>query len=340
MLAHMNIDWGSLKEREARVHTAVDLVRWWHRHKKGKGVRTVDEWRRDLLHYFVPAFSALGDPSEITYEHAQHWVDVGLRKVKSERTGRPLSPRRIRNIVNMTRSMFTDARKKGALVCESNPFTDLELPRNEDRDPEWREGAAFTTDEIATILSSDKIPTPWRVVYAIQAIGLREGEGIQIQWKDVRLADRKIVVSQAVHAGVLGPTKTRATYEYVIHEAVVPILLEWKTDGWAAEHGRLPADEDLVTPRRDEETGELVFRRGDYTCKRFQFHLKKLGLRKRRLHDLRAAFSTLTKADGAPDYVIEAILHPKQYVSTIAGMYTRVPWNLKVESVNKWRLVL
>jgi len=70
--------------------------------------------------------------------------------------------------------------------------------------------------------------------------------------------------------------------------------------------------------------------------RRFHRDLKRLGLRRRRQHDLRRTFVSLSLADGARKDVLRWITHGP--TGDIMDLYTTLPWSSLCAEVRKLRV--
>jgi integrase len=75
-------------------------------------------------------------------------------------------------------------------------------------------------------------------------------------------------------------------------------------------------------PHHPERLGE--HRRVCRARRRFHEDLARLGLRKRRVHDLRRTFISLALADGARNDVLRWVTHGPD--GDIVDLYTTLPW--------------
>jgi len=127
-----------------------------------------------------------------------------------------------------------------------------------------------------------------------------------------------------------------------VHLILAALLAEWKLQGWPAAFGRSPGPDDLVAPvtpegkrkGRKREPGSMRDR--NYSWKRAQKDLDKLGLRRRRVHDLRRTGITLARGDGADRDILRRGTHapPKD----VMELYTTVEWAKLCAEVAKLRL--
>jgi integrase len=84
--------------------------------------------------------------------------------------------------------------------------------------------------DVARLIGKLKeLDPPTSVAYAIGALaGLRTGEIIGLQWRDVDLERRVIHVRRQVRHGKLGPLKDGDEREVGIQEALLPIVTAWR----------------------------------------------------------------------------------------------------------------
>ena len=101
--------------------------------------------------------------------------------------------------------------------------------------------------------------------------------------------------------------------------------------------GRARTNDDLIVPARPEWTEE-PYRNVNRALRRFHEDLARLGLRRRRQHDLRRTFVTIARSDGARKDVLEHISHGPR--GDIMDMYTTLPWTVLCEEVAKLRISL
>ncbi len=101
--------------------------------------------------------------------------------------------------------------------------------------------------------------------------------------------------------------------------------------------GRVPTPDDLVVPvvnRARMRTGTML--KADLVWRDCQEDLDALGLRRRRVHDLRRAMISLARADGARKDLLEAITHAQR--GDIVDVYTEFPWAALCDEVAKLRV--
>jgi integrase len=130
-------------------------------------------------------------------------------------------------------------------------------------------------------------------------------------------------------------TKTGATRAVPVHPTLAKILAAWQIGGWARMLGQPTGGglDDLLIPSR-----RGIERSTSHGLKRFHEDLERVGLRPRRLHDLRRTFISLCRDDGASRDVLRWVTHapPKEAFDT----YTTFAWATVCAEVGKLRVEL
>ena len=275
-----------------------------------------------------------------------------IRTTPSRETGEPLSPRTVHNVYGVLALVLRDAVLAGVIDHAPAALDERHLGRKVDRDPEWRDLAIFTRDEVQAMISSLKIPVDRRVVYAIELLaGTRPSEAAALRWRNYDAAKRPLGELRVAHSysakldRVKG-TKTDAVKHVPVHPTLAAILAEWKLHGWAAMMGREPTPDDLIVPlppadaeARTTKTGE-PFRPDYYSRRRWvEEDLPALGWRHRRHYDTRATFITLALEDGADREIIEARVTHTRPNRTAFDMYNRgLQWERTCSEVAKLKI--
>ena len=308
----------------ARAETVAEFVDRWL--KSRKHISTVKDEESRLKLHVLPYIGSM----PIADVRPRHIRDLmlklrdktkapgkGHRRVKAEK----LAPRTIRHVFATLHRMF-----KSAIIEElidSNPVMVEKnvLPKNVDKDPEWRATAVFERRELETLISDERIPFVRRVIYAIEGLaGLRHGEMAGLRWKAYHPQIEplgKLVVSRSYERD---GTKTQITREVPVHPVLARVLAEWKLSGWSKTFERMPKDDDLIVPSEAFTPRLPGNHRED-----FLGDLEAVGLRSRRGHDLRRTFITLAQVDGAQRDILKAITHGAA-PSDIMSLYTTWPW--------------
>lgn len=262
-----------------------------------------------------------------------------LVRALAARDEEALAPRTVRNVYGVLHTMFHDAQVEELVDANPCVLKRDDLPKKVDKDPAWRPTAIFVREEVEALISDERIPHDRRVVYAILALaGLRFGECAALTWGayDVTLSPLgKLIVASAysVKKKAVKSVKTERPREVPAHPTLAKILAEWKLSGWQQLMERPPRPDDQIVPSR---LG--AHRSVNHALKRFKEDCDRIGLRKRRLHDLRRTFITLARTDGARKDVLEVVTHGSR--GDIVDVYSSLPWSLLCEEVGKLQVAV
>jgi integrase len=228
----------------------------------------------------------------------------------------------------------------GAAVREElilgNPCTlrsaDGELPKDVDADPRWRAKAVYARGELEQLISDDRIPLKRRVLYALYGVGgMRKGEGVARSWDDYD-ATLEPLGRLSVHSQWDGRRlKTDHPRDVPVHPVLAALLAEWKLV-YERECCAKPTGEALICPNA---LGRPFSEKSIW--EHLQLDLERLGMRPRRVHDLRRTFISLARADGAGD-LLRWVTHGP--TSSVFDAYTTPPWPALCEQVSKLRIEL
>jgi len=333
-----------LQRIEARIEAGVELgeaedgpltvaryAEHWAKERKAAGVSTaLDDAARLRLH-------VLAHLGKLRLEEVRPKQIRDL--IKHLRQNSELAPRSVRHVYAALRLLFRHAvvdELIGQSPCVLKPN---DLPKLVDKDPAWRVGAVFTRNELELLLSEDRIPWDRRMMYALMGLaGLRFGEASSLRWRSYDpslkpLGRLHIVTSYNTRARREKATKTEQPRLVPVHPLLARLLAEWKLGDWQVLMQRAPTPEDLIVPSRLKRN-----RSKNQGITKLHDDLERIGLRRRRQHDLRRTFISLARADGARKDVLEHITHGRP--GGIMDLYTELPWALLCEEVAKLRVEL
>jgi integrase len=238
---------------------------------------------------------------------------------KQTRYKRPMAPRTVGHVYSTLKVMLIEAQIDG--VVSGAPWTVLssDLPKQRDRDPDWREGALFTQAECEKLIRDELVPEDRRVIYALLWLtGMRWGEAAAFRWSDydpiIRPLGRiRVARSYSTARATVGTTKTGTVRLVPVHPTLAAVLARWR----------------LAHPTVDENALVIpdaggASRRADRGWQLFHRDLKALGIRLRRLHDLRRTFVTMARSNGAPADHVRWVVHGPS--GTVLDGYTSTPW--------------
>jgi len=255
--------------------------------------------------------------------------DLGTEK--SERTGKPLSPRTIRYVHTVLRRALADAVKWNRLA--RNPADLATAPSA--KAAKAPKPATWTAAELRCFLDSvrDERLYPLWLLYA--TTGLRRGEALGLRWRDLELDAATIAVANArVSVGretVDSPPKSGRGRAVKLDPATVAAL---------RAHRKHQAAEQLAYGPGYEQSGYLfTWEDGrplhpDYVSKSFQDAVEPLSVARIRLHDLRHTWASLALQAGVnPKVVSERLGHAT--VSFTLDVYSHVMPGLQEDAAAK-----
>lgn len=218
-----------------------------------------------------------------------HEVDTAVitRVVKLLLSKHDLAPNTVANALRMLSSFYSDLIEEGR--AEVNPVRMLpkktrKLVKRAHVDEAFVEKLAGVARLIGKLKELDP---PTSVAYAIGALaGLRTGEIIGLEWRDVDLERRVIHVRRQVRHGKLGPLKDGDEREVGIQGALLPIVTAWRL--------RTGAQGQLFRPAHPERGG---------TKKTPSQHLASRTLTKHLQAALKALKMVDKRSDGQDSYL-------------------------------------
>lgn len=309
--------------------TVAEFAKRWNADRKRRRLLSADRDMERIGHLLEKMGPMrVGD---VKRKHVRDAVTAMMRR-DSDR-GKPYAPGSIRLSYAVLAAMFGEAvRTELILVNPCNlRAASGEMPKNTDANPAWRAGAIFTRAEIQQLISDKRLPEVRRVLWAlIFFTGMRLGEAAARTWADydpvAEPLGRLVVATQ--HEG--RRLKTDRPREVPVHVELARLLAAWKLEGYARAYGKRPQPDDLITRHRLGGRWTL-----NSVWKALQADLETLGLRARRVHDLRRTFISLARADGASE-LLKWVTHGPG--STVFDSYTSPPWSALCAQVSVLRV--
>jgi len=277
-----------------------------HLTMKGRKASTIGDVRGHLRHWLRPHFAGRVVES-ITRDDIKALVVVmiaGKRPSGLERD-KPPSPKTIRNVVGNLSAMLRYAEREG--WRQGNPADGVDLPEQRSSDEiRWLE------PEEVRVLAEHAIDSPYqhldRVLYVVAAMtGLRQGELVELRWRDLDWTAGAIRVRRSFTRKALGTPKSRRSSRSVPMADDVAAALE--------QLSRLVDDgpDDLVFPH-PMTGGHLA---SPQMLRRMRKALGAAGLEEsHRFHDLRHTFGTQMAAQGVPMRVLQEWMGHRDIATT------------------------
>jgi integrase len=278
------------------LYVAEWLKHWLHQVIRGRVEETTwhKSYRPAIEDYAMPFFARIRLP-ELTREDVEAWHAWLARK--KGRKGPYLSAATIRNAHRALSMALKEAAARDLLL--RNPCAGVRLPR-----ARQAEISPPSPEQVRLILEACRTwPGGARWVLAL-ATGIRQGEALALQWRDVKLdgpqPSVRIRQSRARVAGewVVKPPKSAKSRRTVPLPAAAVAALR----AHRAAQTVTSLDGLVFTNRR----GEPVHAPADW--RDWQRLLASLGLPRWRVHDARHATATQLLKQGVPVRVVQEIL--------------------------------
>ena len=318
-----------LFERECKglpqeVDRSITLAKytelWFQTIAPGKLAKSTLARERQDIDRFLPVLGNL-KLTELRPEHFRQ-LYANLRKVKNQKTGKPLSECTVEGVHACLCGILSDAMEGGFL--DHNPA--WRTYRYAGKKKEKAIADEATTQRLITALEEEslKYETYFKLIIAT---GMRRGECCGLQWGDINWQERSIHIQRNVvkvtgEDIIVKETKTVAGDRYVYFSLEMESLLkEFQREcAWEAE---------TYDNRKLEDT-DYIFRR--HGCRlpmtpttftwRFKLILKKHGLPSAlNVHSLRHTNASLLIAGGADVATVAGLLGHSQ-PSTTLDIYT------------------
>jgi integrase len=312
----------------------------WTKRRTDEGIATADnDEARIRLHVLKPNPWLADMPlDEVRRRHTKSVLSKLKSRIGSDRN--QLGSRTVRNIWAAFSSMFEDAVDSEVISANPCKLKRGSLPKRSDKSATWRSTAIFTRREIEQILVDEHTPHDRRIFYAtcFFAGGARFGEAAARRWRDYDpdlqpLGRLKIETSYSTKTKKEKKVKTEVARNVPVHGVYAALLAEWKLFGWEQLMGRKPTADDLIIPSR-----ENGFRNANHMLHRFHEDLERIGLRKRRLHDLRRTFISLCREDGANKELLRWITHG--VTADVMDTYTTPTWEALCSQISTLKIDL
>lgn len=299
--------------------TVAEYIRdtWLPAQRQRLRVSTFDDYARRIQQYIVPAIGGIRlqelSAGDLDRFYADLLDDGSIR-------GGGLAPKSVRNVHIVIRKALADAARKR--LVSRNVALDADPPRVPS--PGETEFDTWTPDELRSFLEgiSDHHLAPAFVLAA--ATGMRRGEVLGLRWQDVDLVRRTVSIRQTVlnvaYKVMLGEPKTARGRRTISLDVATSAVLQSHRTATAERRLKMglgAPNSDLVFARDD---GRPIH--PDLFSKTFDRTVKRLGLRKVRLHDLRHTYATLALQAGVDAKTVSARLGHATVAFTL-DVYTK-----------------
>jgi integrase len=246
------------------------------------------------------------------------------RVVRKESQNQPkgLSPKTVRNINQVISSAMEQAIAQKLIL--TNPTDGCALPK-----VEHKEMHTLAADQLAAFLREAKNSGVYELYYFELATGLRRGELLGLKWEDVDWERRTVRVCRQV-ARINGeiveaPLKTKNSYRTIsLGDGAIKVL----------EEQEKKSSDTYIFP--SPNGGPIS---PDSVQNMLNRVLKRAGLPKIRVHDLRHTFATLALQNGVDIKTVSGMLGHYSAGFTL-DTYTHVTTPAQIEAANTMGNVL
>lgn len=307
---------------EVYAHEVVDK-------RQKRGVVSADDERAHVEIHLTRMFSGMR-VDELTFKAIRDAFD-DLRLRRAGRT--------VRNVHATLRAILLEAAEDELIAHVPPPLTARRghLPPPVDKDPEWRDTAVFSREEVAHLVGCPQIPLHRRALYCTLFLtGARVGELLSTKVRSYSRAATPLP-SLTYLAEKVARHKGPQVRIVPVHPTLRAWLDWWLTEGYELVHGLPPEPSDLLFPTASDRR-----RRDGHTAtsqpelyKQWQRHdLPAAGLRHRRLHDSRRTFVSASRSSTQDAAMVRSITH-KAIADVVLDSYTTYEWQALCEEIQR-----
>lgn len=270
--------------------TVAEYLSDWLTTKQALRPATRLEYTRHVENIFVPELGYL----KLSDLRSHHIAAVFQRIVDTNyRRERPIHPRTRKNILATLNSALNSAVKQG--LIRRNPAATVELPR-----PAKPRTTIWTRDEAARFLEEtrgDRLHVLYRLLLLT---GMRRGEAVGLQWGDLDMETGKLTITRQITSIDrelhVGPPKSDAGRRTVAIDKGTLELLKAMHRRAVLAHPWEPDQQFDARPVFPASNGQPY--NPTHVSRHFLTLVKRLGLPKIRLHDLRHTSASLGLEGG------------------------------------------
>ncbi len=301
---------GPTEEDRAQAEKIAERLR--HAGKPTGGALTpmpVDQMLRDWFdaHRAILKKSTRGTTSSLIDCHlVPYFGDRDLRDVTradllafaTQKVEEGKSPKLVGNVLGILRRVMNLAMQEGLL--ENNVASKLgEIVGRLERSQasEVRQVDSWTREEVIAILdlAREKEPRAYPVLHVLLSSGMRRGEALGLQWRDIDWSRHKIHVRRSRVRDRTGTPKSGRARQVDMSRQLEAVLRALQAERRRQRPWR-DADGWLFTSRDGQmPIGETVFKR---SWKRLRRHFAQRGIRPLTLHSARHTWATLALRAG------------------------------------------
>lgn len=277
------------------------VQRWLPMKRESLRHSTYDSYRRNIELHILPALGHVR-LQQLTADQLDRFYADQLAGGRLTGKTPGLAPKTVRHLHTVLHRALADAVRKNLVARNVADAADA---------PKASRGGSkgmrtWTADQLRQFLLA-VVDDPLGPAYWLTAAtGMRRGEVLGLRWSDINFSTKRLSVSQTVlnvayEVVVSAPKTARGRRTIAIDPGTLAVLKRHKQRQQAAalSAGVRFGDEDLVFAREDGRP-----RHPDLFTQSFERAVKRAGLPRIRLHDLRHTHATLGLAAGIPAKVM------------------------------------
>jgi integrase len=260
---------------------------------------SVEQYALRLRLRVLPAIGHLPLTS-ITRETVRTLIGDMVRGGSRRSTGQPVSRATVRETVRTLNNVLATAEEDG--LIPANPARKMGKYLSATDATEASEVEIFDRAEVGRLLelAESDFPEYHPFVLCLARTGMRLGEAIALEWRDVDWITRVLLVRRSRRRGRVSEPKNGKLRRVDMSAQLADVLRGLKTlqEAEAVLAGREPPERVFSAPDGGP-VSEDVFRKRVWTPL-----LRRAGLRYRKPHSLRHTFASLLLAAGGPDQIL------------------------------------
>ena len=230
---------------------------------------------------------------------------VYLRQDYKTKLGKPLAAKTIRHYYNVLGMIFSYAEKQGLIAA--NPMLKVDAPKKDKKPID-----ALSTEQAKQFFAAlNDCPLDFRcMLLLLVTSGIRRGECLGLQWRDINERDCTITIARSVvytpESGIIisTPKTEDSTRTIPIMPSVLELLQQLKKQA-IADNRDTSIKNAFVFPGK---TGLFAPRDPNAITKRVKRFMKRSGFPDLSPHDLRHSCATLLLSQGADIKSVQEIL--------------------------------